>query len=67
MAAGPEVEEAGEVVACPRCGREVKQKSMIPILAEDGVGHVYVCVECARALITPDDEPAKPAEVASGG
>ena len=64
MAAGPDVEEAGEVVACLRCGREVKQKSMIPVLGEDGTGLVYICVECARALITPDESPA---EVASGG
>jgi DNA-directed RNA polymerase subunit RPC12/RpoP len=52
VAAGPEVEEAGEVVPCPKCGTEVKLHSMIPILAEGGEGkHTYLCVNCARALV----------------
>jgi len=43
---------AGEAAKCPVCGREVLQKTMIPVLAEGGPpGHAYVCVECARARI----------------
>lgn len=43
---------AGELAKCPVCGREVLQKTMIPVLAEAGPpGHAYVCVECARARI----------------
>ncbi len=48
-------EEAGEVVACPSCGREVKQHSMIPVLGEGG-GLAYLCVTCARQKVVT--EPA---------
>ena len=48
-------EEAGEVVSCPQCGQDVKQKAMIPVLGEDGTGHRYLCQACARRLI-PEGE-----------
>ena len=48
--AGP-VEQTGVVVACPRCGESVLQKTMIPLGVVDGVVN-YVCVPCARTMIT---------------
>jgi rubredoxin len=53
-AGGP---EAGEILPCPSCGAETKQKAMIPIL-HDGV-KAYVCVACARAFIPPEGSPAR--------
>jgi len=41
--------EAGVRVACPSCGREVMQHSMIPLLRDGERG--LVCVDCARQLI----------------
>lgn len=58
MAGGP-VEQAGALVACPRCGTEVMMKATIPVLAADGVGLDFVCVPCARSLVVqsaPGDE-----------
>ena len=56
--AGTGAPEAGEVVTCPRCGREVLQKTMIPVLADAAPGVVaapgseqLVCVECARTFV----------------
>ena len=46
--AGP-VEQTGVIVACPRCGTEVLQKSMIPLGVVDSVIS-YVCVPCARTM-----------------
>ena len=57
--AGAGVKDAGEEVPCPSCGRQVLQKQMIPVLAESGTGHRYLCVDCARAL--------RPASVAESG
>jgi DNA-directed RNA polymerase subunit RPC12/RpoP len=45
--------DAGERVPCPSCGQTVLQKAMIPILGDGGTGMGYLCVACARALITP--------------
>ena len=47
--AGP-VEQTGVIIACPRCGTEVLQKSMIPLGVTDSVIS-YVCVTCARTMI----------------
>ena len=47
--AGP-VEQVGVVVACPVCGTEVLQKSMIPLGVADGVVS-YACVPCAKKLV----------------
>ena len=59
MAGGADVEEAGRVVACPVCSTEVKEHSMIPVLAEGSEGPDavtrLVCVTCARAMI--DQQP----------
>jgi len=59
--------DAGVEVVCPGCGQTVLQKAMIPVVGEDGQGVRYLCIACARALIsiTPDSpaepEPAEPA------
>jgi hypothetical protein len=47
--AGP-VEQVGVVVACPVCGTDVLQKTMIPLGALDGVIS-YCCQPCARKRI----------------
>ena len=44
------VEQVGVIVACPSCGTEVLQKSMIPLSVRDGV-IAYACVPCARKLV----------------
>ena len=44
------VEQVGVIVACPACGVDVMQKTMIPIGVVDSVVS-YVCVPCARKLI----------------
>ena len=44
------VEQVGVIIACPRCGTEVLQKSMIPLGAVDTVIS-YACVPCARLLV----------------
>lgn len=44
------VEQVGVIIACPRCGNEVLQKSMIPLGAVDRVIS-YACVPCARLLV----------------
>ena len=48
MAGDPKV-EAGEKAACPQCGTEVMQHSMIPVLRGGAKG--YVCVACARTFL----------------
>ncbi len=48
-------EDAGEVVSCPRCNQQVKQHSMIPVLAEGG-GHSYLCRDCARQSVVTGAE-----------
>jgi DNA-directed RNA polymerase subunit RPC12/RpoP len=45
------VEQVGVIVACPSCGTEVLQKTMIPLGVVDGVIS-YACVPCARKLVT---------------
>ncbi len=45
------VEQIGVIVACPLCGTDVLQKTMIPLSVLDGV-IAYACVPCARKLIT---------------
>lgn len=64
--AGP-VEQTGVIIACPRCGIEVLQKSMIPLGVADSVIS-YVCVPCARTMITTGvaTGPA-PVEVVAAG
>ena len=49
IVAGP-VEQTGVIVACPGCGLDVLQKTMIPLSAVDNVIS-YSCVECARKLV----------------
>jgi hypothetical protein len=51
--------DAGAPVDCPQCGNTVRQKTMIPILGEDGKGVRYVCVACARQYVdtAPKDVP----------
>jgi len=49
--------DAGVEVVCPGCGVTVLQKGMIPVLAGGGPGITYLCVACARALITPSTVP----------
>ena len=51
------VEQVGVVVACPSCATEVLQKTMIPLGAVDGVVS-YVCVSCARKLVTTGNASA---------
>jgi DNA-directed RNA polymerase subunit RPC12/RpoP len=48
--------DAGDRVPCPSCGETVLQKSMIPVLGEDGTGMRYLCVPCARLLIVDTTE-----------
>jgi DNA-directed RNA polymerase subunit RPC12/RpoP len=48
--------DAGDRVPCPSCGETVLQKSMIPVLGEDGTGMRYICVPCARLLIVDTTE-----------
>jgi DNA-directed RNA polymerase subunit RPC12/RpoP len=45
------VEQVGVIIACPVCGIEVLQKTMIPLRVLDGVVS-YSCVSCARTLVT---------------
>ncbi len=45
------VEQVGVIVACPVCGTDVLQKTMIPLGVVDGVIS-YSCVPCARKLVT---------------
>jgi DNA-directed RNA polymerase subunit RPC12/RpoP len=45
------VEQVGVIIACPGCGAEVLQKTMIPLGVTDGVVS-YSCVSCARTQIT---------------
>ena len=68
--AGP-VEQTGVIIACPRCGIEVLQKSMIPLGVTDSVIS-YVCMPCARTMIATGTtaEPAiglTPVEVVAVG
>jgi DNA-directed RNA polymerase subunit RPC12/RpoP len=51
--------DAGDRVPCPSCGETVLQKTMIPVLGEDGTGMRYICVPCARLLIvnTTEEDP----------
>ena len=68
--AGP-VEQTGVIIACPRCGIEVLQKSMIPLGVTDSVIS-YVCLPCARTMIATGTtaEPAtglRPVEVEAVG
>ena len=44
------VEQVGVIIACPGCGAEVLQKTMIPLGVLDGIIS-YSCVECARKQI----------------
>ena len=57
MAAGP-VEDAGGFTTCPSCGKEVRQKAMIPVLRAI-VATGYLCRDCARAGLGSD--PQNPA------
>jgi DNA-directed RNA polymerase subunit RPC12/RpoP len=50
------VEQVGVIVACPSCGSDVLQKTMIPLSVLDGV-IAYACVPCARKLITTGSAP----------
>lgn len=50
------VEQVGVLVACPACGTEVLQKTMIPLGVVDGVIS-YSCVPCARKLVTTGTSP----------
>lgn len=50
------VEQIGVIVACPRCGTDVLQKTMIPLSVLDGVID-YACVPCSRKLITTGTVP----------
>jgi DNA-directed RNA polymerase subunit RPC12/RpoP len=44
------VEQVGVTIACPSCGTDVLQKTMIPLGVLDGaIG--YACVACARQLV----------------
>ncbi|HEX9529616.1 MAG TPA: hypothetical protein VF954_00665 [Acidimicrobiales bacterium] len=52
-------EEAGQVVACPSCGQEVKLHSMIPVLAQAG-GIAYLCAACARRGVVTAAATAEP-------
>lgn len=54
MAGGADVEEAGVVIACPRCGQEVKEHSTIPVLADDGATQL-ICVECAKKTVVKQE------------
>jgi DNA-directed RNA polymerase subunit RPC12/RpoP len=47
--AGP-VEQVGVITACPVCGAEVLQKTMIPLSVKDAVIS-YSCVPCAKKLV----------------
>lgn len=44
------VEQVGVIIACPSCGIDVLQKTMIPLGVVDGV-ITYACVACARRLV----------------
>ena len=50
------VEQVGVIVACPRCGADVLQKTMIPMGVTDSVIS-YACAPCARKLITTGSAP----------
>ena len=56
--AGP-VEQTGVIVAGPRCGTEVLQKSMIPLGVADSVIS-YACVPCARTMTATGTPPVVP-------
>ena len=45
------VEQVGVIIACPVCGTDVLQKTMIPLRVLDGKIS-YSCVSCARTLVT---------------
>lgn len=45
------VEQIGVIVACPLCGTDVLQKTMIPLGISEGVVS-YTCIPCARKLVT---------------
>ena len=47
------VTQSGAMVACPGCGNEVMQKSMIPVGVVDQQVH-YLCVACSRLLLKTD-------------
>ena len=47
------VTQSGAMVACPKCGDEVMQKSMIPVGVVDQQVH-YLCVPCSRLLLRTD-------------
>ena len=44
------VEQVGVIIACPLCGTDVLQKTMIPLGVVDGLVS-YACVACARTLV----------------
>ena len=44
------VEQAGVVAACPICGSDVLQKTMIPLGVMDR-RISYACISCARQLV----------------
>lgn len=58
------VEQTGVIIACPQCGIEVLQKSMIPIGVVDSTIH-YLCVPCARKQIATG--PATNAQAGTDG
>ncbi len=51
------VEQVGVIVACPQCGIDVLQKTMIPLGVTDGVIS-YACIPCARKLVTTGNAQA---------
>jgi hypothetical protein len=68
--------DAGDRLPCPSCGETVLQKTMIPVLGEDGTGMRYLCVDCARLLVVkttqaepggPDADEGAAAEAAESG
>jgi DNA-directed RNA polymerase subunit RPC12/RpoP len=44
------VEQVGVIIACPSCGTDVLQKTMIPLGVLDGAIS-YACIVCARQLV----------------
>ena len=63
--AGP-VEQTGVIIACPRCGTEVLQKSMIPVGVADSVIS-YACVPCARTMTMAAATAAPAGSMGSAG
>jgi DNA-directed RNA polymerase subunit RPC12/RpoP len=50
------VEQVGVIIACPSCGIDVLQKTLIPLGVLDGVVS-YACVACARQLVATGAGP----------